>query len=73
VVGAGKSTVVREACREVGGGVGYLEVSPVPEDHFGQQLGSAIDFNFEEQISFLNTIARVLLGSPIKSASPFPH
>lgn len=43
--GSGKSTVVREACAAIGGGIGYVDVSPAFEIFdFGRDLGNAFNF-----------------------------
>ncbi|PRW33927.1 hypothetical protein C2E21_7422 [Chlorella sorokiniana] len=42
--GGGKSTLLREACREMGSGVGYIEVSPAFDVDWGRDLGNAFNF-----------------------------
>jgi hypothetical protein len=42
--GGGKSTLLRAACRELGRGVGYVDVNPAFEVDFGKDLGHAFNF-----------------------------
>lgn len=60
--GAGKSTALRAACRDVGPGVGYFDVSPACED-FGADLGQAFDFSFEKQVGLFNMVSQAVLGA----------
>jgi hypothetical protein len=55
--GTGKTTLVRIAAREVSHGVVYVDVPPVVED-FGETFGAAINFTFEEHVSFTKQLIR---------------
>ncbi|RIA94349.1 P-loop containing nucleoside triphosphate hydrolase protein [Glomus cerebriforme] len=57
--GTGKTTLIRLASREVGRGVVYVDVPPFVND-FGEAFGEAINFAFEEDISFNNQLRRKL-------------
>ncbi|KAL4436714.1 hypothetical protein ABPG75_003853 [Micractinium tetrahymenae] len=61
--GGGKSTLLREACRNLGRGVGYLDVNPAFEVDFGRDLGNAFNFRLQDHLSFLNTVAQPVLGT----------
>ncbi|KAL4435182.1 hypothetical protein ABPG77_001864 [Micractinium sp. CCAP 211/92] len=61
--GGGKSTLLREACRNLGSGVGYLDVNPAFEVDFGRDLGNAFNFRLQDHLSFLNTVAQPVLGT----------
>ena len=60
--GSGKTTMLRSICREVGGGVGYLDVSPAVEN-FGADLGEAFNFSLEKQVGIFNIVTQAVLGS----------
>ena len=59
--GTGKTTLIRAACREMGGGVGYLECSPCTDD-FGRDLGEAFDFKLEKHVNFFNIVTQTGVG-----------
>lgn len=59
--GTGKSIAVRAACRGMGGGVGYLEVSPAAED-IGRDLGEAFAFRLERHVNLVNVVTQTILG-----------
>jgi len=65
--GAGKTTLVIEACNQVGAGCIYVTV-PNKVTKFGQALGAAINFEFDEYISFTEALRRRLLGIEMKGA-----
>ncbi|CAG8442788.1 5474_t:CDS:2 [Acaulospora morrowiae] len=57
--GSGKTTLVRIASSEVGRGVIYVDVPSDVED-FGLAFGKALNFAFEERISFTQQLTRKL-------------
>jgi len=59
--GTGKTTLTRIASREVGQGVIYVDPPSDVED-FGKAFGKALNFVFEEQISFTKQLMRKILG-----------
>lgn len=63
--GTGKTTLVLNACREVGVGCVYVSV---PDDtrSFGKALAEAIGFQFDEYISFTEALRRKILGIEMK-------
>ncbi|KAI7837154.1 hypothetical protein COHA_009030 [Chlorella ohadii] len=61
--GGGKSTLLREACREMGSGVGYIEVSPAFVMDWGRDLGDAFNFRFQEHVTRLNMVFKPVLGT----------
>ena len=60
--GTGKTTLTRIASGEVGHGVIYVDV-PANLDKFGDEFGNALNFTFEEQISFTGQLAQKILGT----------
>ncbi|DBB09593.1 hypothetical protein WJX82_008458 [Trebouxia sp. C0006] len=69
--GRGKSTLLREMCLRRGKkGMGYIEVEPHPKD-FGNSLGAALDFNFQEHMGMLNQLVGLMGALPVhKEDSP---
>jgi len=59
--GTGKTTLTRIASSEVGHGVIYVDV-PANFNELGEAFGKAINFAFEEQISFMKQLIRKILG-----------
>ena len=59
--GSGKSSLVRNVCRALGGGVGYIECSPVSDD-FGRDLGEKFEFKLEKHVNFLNLVTQTIVG-----------
>ena len=57
--GTGKTTMVRIASREVGRGVIYIDVPPNIRD-FGEEFGKAINFAFEERVSYTKQLVHKL-------------
>ncbi|PKY61119.1 hypothetical protein RhiirA4_485673 [Rhizophagus irregularis] len=57
--GTGKTTLVRIASKEVGSGVIYIDVPSNVKD-FGEAFGKAINFAFEERVSFTKQLIRKL-------------
>ncbi|GAB4823581.1 hypothetical protein N2152v2_010627 [Parachlorella kessleri] len=64
--GSGKSTLVKEACVAIGGGVGYVDVGPAFEVDWGQDLGNAFNFRFEEHMTMFNIATQTVLGTKVK-------
>jgi Cdc6-like AAA superfamily ATPase len=72
--GTGKTTLMRVASREVGedkkggiqGGRGVIYVDIPPEvsdvENFGKQFGKALNFTFEERISFTGQLMKKIFG-----------
>ncbi|CAF1416092.1 unnamed protein product [Adineta ricciae] len=61
--GSGKSTLIRQAAREVGPGVVYVDV-PSNVEKFGFAFARAIRFNFKEHIRLSTWIESKMFGSP---------
>ncbi|CAF0902159.1 unnamed protein product [Adineta ricciae] len=61
--GVGKSTLIRQAAREVGPGVVYVDV-PSNVEKFGFAFARAIRFNFKEHIRLSTWIESKMFGSP---------
>ncbi|CAF0805144.1 unnamed protein product [Adineta steineri] len=61
--GVGKSTLIRQAARNVGRGVIYVDV-PSNVDKFGFAFARAIRFNFKEHIRLSTWIESKMFGSP---------
>ena len=66
--GSGKTTIVRQACEEMGGGVGYINVNPcfgagLPD--FGRDLGEAFNFRLEEHVTIFNVVTQLAVGSKL--------
>ncbi|CAH1768579.1 14851_t:CDS:2, partial [Entrophospora sp. SA101] len=59
--GTGKTTLTRISAKEVGQGVIYVDV-PANFNELGEAFGKAINFTFEEQISFTGQLMRKILG-----------
>ncbi|CAG8680093.1 7524_t:CDS:2, partial [Ambispora leptoticha] len=59
--GSGKTTLTRIASSEVGHGVIYVDV-PANFNELGEAFGKAINFAFEEQISFTRQLMRKISG-----------
>ena len=59
--GTGKSTLVQEACQEMGRGVGYINISPMSQD-FGKYLGETFSFRFERHVNIFNVFSQAVLG-----------
>lgn len=49
----------------MGHGVGYLEVDPLPKMSFGQQLGAAINYRFQEHANVFNAVSNLVAGSKV--------
>lgn len=60
--GTGKTTLVRAACREMEGGVGYMECSPCCTDDFGRDLGETFDFKLEKHVNLFNIVTQTVVG-----------
>eukprot|EP01111_Echinosteliopsis_oligospora_P011630 TRINITY_DN3884_c0_g1_i4.p1 TRINITY_DN3884_c0_g1~~TRINITY_DN3884_c0_g1_i4.p1 ORF type:complete len:372 (+),score=47.72 TRINITY_DN3884_c0_g1_i4:78-1193(+) len=65
--GTGKTTLVLQACRKIGVGCIYVDVSQRIDDQtfdslFGAALGKAINFQFDEYISFTGALTNRILG-----------
>ncbi|GBB88418.1 hypothetical protein RclHR1_00150014 [Rhizophagus clarus] len=60
----GKTTLIRNASREVGQGVIYVEIPADAEDieDFGIAFGKSLNFAFEERISFMSQLMKKVLG-----------
>ncbi|CAG8505007.1 171_t:CDS:2 [Paraglomus occultum] len=61
--GTGKTTLTRTASSEVGHGVIYVDV-PANFNELGEAFGKAINFTFEERISFTRQLIRKILDQP---------
>ena len=59
--GSGKTTLIRAVCREMRGGVGYMEVSPCTED-FGRDLGETFSFKLEKHVNLFNIVTQTVVG-----------
>ncbi|CAG8567368.1 9424_t:CDS:2 [Ambispora leptoticha] len=59
--GTGKTTLTRIASREVGQGVIYVD-TPADIEDFGKAFGRALNFAFEEHISWSGQLTRKVLG-----------
>ncbi|CAG8460330.1 10615_t:CDS:2 [Acaulospora morrowiae] len=59
--GSGKTTLTRIASNEVGHGVIYVDV-PANFNEFGEAFRKAINFRFDERISFTEQLMRKILG-----------
>lgn len=59
--GSGKSTLVRNVCVSMGGGVGYVDVKPTVSD-FGLDLGEAFSFRLERHVNIFNVVSQAILG-----------
>lgn len=72
--GTGKTTLVRIASKEVGSGVIYIDVPSNVKD-FGEAFGKAINFAFEERVSFTKQLIRKLgsINSEFISSLHFIH
>ncbi|CAG8551542.1 17209_t:CDS:2 [Acaulospora morrowiae] len=60
--GTGKTTLTRIASSEVGHGVIYVDV-PANFEKFAEEFARAINFTFEERISFTAQLMKKILGS----------
>ncbi|RHZ87448.1 hypothetical protein Glove_34g20 [Diversispora epigaea] len=67
--GTGKTTLVKIASRKVGSGVIYVDVPSRVED-FGVAFGKALNFAFEERISFSKQLIRKLSNTINGSDGP---
>ncbi|CAG8647772.1 10154_t:CDS:2 [Acaulospora morrowiae] len=67
--GSGKTTLFRIASSEVGRGVVYVDVPSRVED-FGKGFGKALNFAFEERISFTQQLTRKLVDTNGNSNEP---
>ncbi|CAF0775772.1 unnamed protein product [Rotaria sordida] len=61
--GVGKSTLIRQAAREVGRGVIYVYV-PSNVEKFGTAFARAINFDFKEHIRLSTWIESTMFGAP---------
>ncbi|CAG8702367.1 12067_t:CDS:2, partial [Ambispora gerdemannii] len=59
--GSGKTTLTRIASSEVGHGVIYVDV-PANFEKFAEEFSRAINFTFEEHISFTAQLMKKILG-----------
>ncbi|CAG8720328.1 11875_t:CDS:2, partial [Ambispora leptoticha] len=59
--GTGKTTLTRLTARKFGQGVIYVDV-PANLDEFGDEFGKALNFTFEEHISFTGQLLQKILG-----------
>ncbi|KAL4522636.1 hypothetical protein Ndes2437A_g07397 [Nannochloris sp. 'desiccata'] len=59
--GSGKTTLIRAVCREMKGGVGYIEATPCTED-FGRDLGEAFSFKLEKHVNLFNIVTQTVVG-----------
>lgn len=60
--GTGKTTLVLEACRDIGTGCVYVDV-PDKVSGFGVALGAVIHFEFNEHISFTKALQHKIFGT----------
>ncbi|CAG8651761.1 4208_t:CDS:2 [Ambispora gerdemannii] len=60
--GTGKTTLIKIASREVGQGVIYVD-TPADIEDFGKAFGRALNFTFEEHISWSGQLMRKVLGN----------
>ncbi|CAI2177568.1 3892_t:CDS:10, partial [Funneliformis geosporum] len=67
--GTGKTTLIRLASREVGHGVVYVDV-PHVVNNFGKAFGEAINFAFEEDVSYNKQLRRKLGNTDNESDDP---
>ncbi|CAJ0756981.1 11070_t:CDS:2 [Entrophospora sp. SA101] len=63
--GTGKTTLTRISAKEVGQGVIYVDI-PANIMQLGEAIGKAINFSFEEDISFTAQLLRKILGDTSK-------
>lgn len=63
--GTGKTTLVKQACCEVGAGCVYVDV-PDNVSAFGAALGAAINFEFNENISFTKALQHRIFGTKME-------
>jgi KaiC/GvpD/RAD55 family RecA-like ATPase len=60
--GSGKTTLIRSVCREMGGGVGYIEVPPGTGEDFGRKLGEMFNFKLEKHVNLFNIVTQTVVG-----------
>ena len=60
--GSGKTTLVREACARMGGGIGYIDVLPAFEVDFGSDLGRRFNFRFNDHVTLFNMVRAAAWG-----------
>ncbi|GBC08934.1 hypothetical protein RclHR1_00850015 [Rhizophagus clarus] len=55
--GTGKSSLIKKVSKEIGSGIIYVDVPPYIKD-FGKAFGRALNFRFEENITFSKQLIR---------------